>query len=147
MKIITIVLSVAISSFINTIAYGQNDKAEIESVKPSNKLASFGVRGNCGMCKSTIENATKKLNGVKSADWDQSSKQIVVSYDSTLLSEDDIHQTIANSGYDTDRVIANEKAYNNLPGCCQYEGTQKMNQKIKKKENSPIEHDHNGHQH
>ena len=147
MKIITIVLSIAISSFINTIAYGQSDKAETESMKSINKLASFGVRGNCGMCKSTIENSTKKLKGVKSADWDQNSRQIVVSYDSTLQSEDDIHQAIANSGYDTDQVIANEEAYNNLPGCCQYDRTQKMNQKIKKKENSPVEENHSGHQH
>ena len=31
---------------------------------------SFGVRGNCGMCKSTIEKAANRVDGVASANWD-----------------------------------------------------------------------------
>ena len=44
----------------------------------SNELAeleiSFGVRGNCGMCKSTIEEAANSVEGVAKADWDVEKK-------------------------------------------------------------------------
>ena len=46
----------------------------------SNELAeleiSFGVRGNCGMCKSTIEEAANSVEGVAKADWDVDQKKI-----------------------------------------------------------------------
>ena len=34
----------------------------------------FGVRGNCGMCKSTIESATMSIEGVDTASWSTESK-------------------------------------------------------------------------
>ena len=44
---------------------------------------SFGVRGNCGMCKSTIEKAAKGVGGVANANWDVDKKRIDVSFDDT----------------------------------------------------------------
>ena len=38
-----------------------------------------------------------------------------------------IHEAIALSGYDTDKVSGNLDTYNNLPGCCQYDHEMKMN--------------------
>lgn len=35
----------------------------------------FGVRGNCGMCKATIEKAATALEGVSKADWSVAKKQ------------------------------------------------------------------------
>ena len=40
-------------------------------------MASFGVRGNCGMCKTTIEKAAKSLDGVAEANWDVKKKSIL----------------------------------------------------------------------
>lgn len=94
---------------------------------------SFGVRGNCGMCKSTIEKAAKGLEGVSKADWDVDKKKIDVSYDETKTNEMDIHNAIAASGYDTEKVAGNEDVYNELPGCCQYDHTMEMNQLDAKK--------------
>ena len=95
------------------------------------KEISFGVRGNCGMCKSTIEKAANSLDGVSSATWNIDQKTILVSYDSLNINELSIHNAISASGYDTEKVLGNLEAYNNLPGCCQYDHEMEMNQVVK----------------
>ena len=103
---------------------------------------SFGVRGNCGMCKKTIEKAATGIDGVTNANWDKDKKNIAVTYDSNKTNEMVIHKAIASSGYDTEKVAADATAYNELPGCCQYDHEMKMNQMDAEKTN-----DHEGHDH
>ena len=80
----------------------------------------FGVKGNCKMCKKTIETAALSLDGVHKAVWDVETKQIDLVYDDQLVELMTIHNTIANSGYSTELVNLNKEAYDNLPMCCQY---------------------------
>lgn len=71
-------------------------------VSAQDKLTSveFKVTGNCHMCKKTIE-ASLKGKGISSAVWNKDSKVMKVSYDSTKITEEPIHQNIADAGYDT----------------------------------------------
>ena len=87
----------------------------------------FGVRGNCGMCKMTIEKAANSVEGVASAIWDVDQKKIDISYDDSKIDAVVIHTAIAASGYDTEQVAGNEEAYDGLPGCCKYDHTMVMN--------------------
>ena len=87
----------------------------------------FGVRGNCGMCKKTIEDAANSVEGVASAIWDVDQKKINISYDDSKIDAVAIHTAIAASGYDTEQVAGNEEAYDGLPGCCKYDHTMVMN--------------------
>ena len=87
----------------------------------------FGVRGNCGMCKKTIEKAANSVEGVASAVWDVDKKKIDISYDDSKIDAVAIHTAIAASGYDTEQVAGNEEAYDDLPGCCKYDHTMVMN--------------------
>jgi mercuric ion binding protein len=80
----------------------------------------FGVKGNCKMCKKTIETAALSLDGVHKAVWDVKTKQIDLVYDDQLVELMTIHNTIANSGYSTELVDLNKEACDNLPMCCQY---------------------------
>lgn len=80
----------------------------------------FGVKGNCKMCKKTIETAALSLDGVHKAVWDVETKQIDLVYDDQLVELMTIHNTIANSGYSTELVDLNKEAYDNLPMCCKY---------------------------
>lgn len=89
---------------------------------------SFGVRGNCGMCKKTIEKAANNVDGVVSVNWDVDKKKIDVSFDDNKTNEIAIHNAIAESGYDTDKINGNLDAYNNLHGCCKYDHDMEMNQ-------------------
>jgi Cu(I)/Ag(I) efflux system membrane fusion protein len=89
---------------------------------------SFGVRGNCTMCKSTIEKAANSVKGVASAIWDIDKKKIDVFFDDAKTNEMAIHNAIAASGYDTEKIKGDLSAYNKLPVCCNYEHSMEMNQ-------------------
>jgi copper chaperone CopZ len=80
---------------------------------------SFKVSGNCDMCKKRIEKAAK-VSGVKSADWNEETKIITVTFSPDKISVDQIQQNIAKVGYDTEKYKADEEGYNRLPQCCQY---------------------------
>jgi len=88
---------------------------------------SFGVIGNCGMCKKTIEKAANKVEGVANATWDVDKKKIDVAFDATKTNEMEIHNAIAASGYDTDKLASDLNAYINLPMCCQYDHDMTLN--------------------
>jgi copper chaperone CopZ len=75
------------------------------------------------MCKKTIESSLKGKPGISSAVWNKDTKMMKVTYDSSKISEDQIHQKIADAGYDTNKKKASDKAYGALPGCCQYKRT------------------------
>ena len=83
----------------------------------------FGVRGNCGMCKSTIESATMSVEGVDTALWSTESKMISINVSTEINDQfiNDIHNAIAKSGYDTELSIAVDEDYDKLPMCCKYD--------------------------
>ena len=89
---------------------------------------SFGVRGNCGMCKSTIEKAANGVEGVSNAIWDVDKKKIGVYFEDAHTDAMAIHNAISASGYDTEKVLGNLEAYNDLPECCKYDHNMAMNQ-------------------
>ena len=105
---------------------------EVNKTEVSKEMAikdiSFGVRGNCGMCKRTIEKAANSVEGVASANWDKDKKLIKVSFDEGKTNVMSIHKAIAASGYDTEKVNGDLDAYDGLPGCCKYDHSMEMNQ-------------------
>jgi len=93
-------------------------KQEISIVDPD---ISIGVRGNCGMCKTTIEKAALSVDGVEEASWSTATKILDIKTKSSLDSITiKIHQAVSDSGYDTELISAMEDSYSSLPGCCQY---------------------------
>lgn len=86
----------------------------------SNQHSSFGVSGNCDLCKERIEKAAKSLNGVKNAIWDVETKKLDVIFNSHLVALDDIQKAIAKVGHDTEKFKADNSTYNALPECCHY---------------------------
>ena len=84
------------------------------------KTETYKVWGNCGMCQETIEKAVKQKNTAKGK-WNQKTKMITITYDSTKTNSDAILKRIALVGYDNDKFIAPDEAYNKRPQCCQYE--------------------------
>jgi len=117
MKKVILSMAIALMTIVN--AYSQDEKSTMTDV-------TFGVRGNCGMCKVTIEKAANSITGVTKAIWDRENKKVDVSYDSDKTSLMAIHKAIAKTGYDTDMVNGDDSVYDNLPGCCQYDRNQEM---------------------
>ncbi len=109
MKTISLFAAILFSIFSINISTAQT--AKTETIK---------VWGNCGMCKTTIEKAAKKA-GAKTANWNEDSKELQVSYALNKTSSTKIQQAIAKSGYDTQDFTAVKSAYDNLHGCCKYD--------------------------
>jgi copper chaperone CopZ len=93
----------------------------VSSANAAEKKETVKVWGNCGMCKKTIEKSLKGAEGVKSAVWNKQTKVLEVIYDDAKTSMKQIEEKVAASGYDTQNVKADDKAYNNLHECCQYD--------------------------
>jgi copper chaperone CopZ len=105
--------------------YGQaGSKAQetitLVTVSPDTSVT-FMVYGNCGMCKRRIVGAMEELEGIHTAAWSTETKMADVTYDSKLVSLDEIQKKIAEVGHDTGKYRAEESVYNDLPGCCQYD--------------------------
>ncbi|MBL4605863.1 MAG: heavy-metal-associated domain-containing protein [Flavobacteriaceae bacterium] len=137
-KVILSLVVIAAMSFTSCKSDAKKDDKNPEKIEVKKEIAyadaSFGVRGNCGMCKNTIETSVKGIEGVANADWDRLRKKIDVSFDGSKTNLDAIHKAIANSGYDTDKIAGNEDAYKGLPGCCKYDHSMEMSLKGEVKE-------------
>ena len=145
-KIILCIAAIAALSLTSCNSDAKKEIASTTQTEMSEEVAmtdvSFGVRGNCGMCKTTIEKAANGVEGVASANWDVDKKKIDVFFDDNKTSSIAIHSAIAASGYDTEKVEGNEEAYQSLPGCCKYDHEMTMNQSGEKKKNNHLNHDH-----
>lgn len=87
--------------------------------EPTTK-ASFKVSGNCESCQKRIENAAK-IDGVKNASWSEATKLLTVTFHPSKVTIDEIQQSVAKSGHDTEKYKASKETYDNLPDCCQYD--------------------------
>ncbi len=93
----------------------QINNAKTETVK---------VYGNCGMCETAIEKAANKSKTSK-ADWNEQTQMATITYDSKKATIDAVLKSIALAGYDNEKFLAPDAAYNKLPGCCKYEREKK----------------------
>ena len=117
-------------SVLSVVSCMNNKQPEVKVIEvPATKTAeiiksdvTFGVRGNCGMCKSTIESATMSVEGVDTASWSTESKMISINVSTEINDQfiNDIHNAIAKSGYDTELSTALDEDYDKLPMCCKY---------------------------
>ena len=94
------------------------------SQKPKWEKAKFQVSGNCDMCKTKIETAAKSVEGVKTARWNVVNGKMKIKFNNESTNADEIQQTIASIGYDTEKHKATDQVYNNLHHCCKYKRKQ-----------------------
>ncbi|MBA3828315.1 MAG: ATPase [Taibaiella sp.] len=91
-----------------------------DTIHAQTRAETIKVSGNCGSCKKHIEKAAKQA-GATIAEWNQDTKVLKVSYDEKKTSNDNIQKKIASVGYDTEKYTGDDKAYNALDECCQYD--------------------------
>lgn len=108
MKLFSLIAAVALLS--TTACQAQIKNAKSATVK---------VYGNCGMCETTIEKAANK-NKTSKADWNEETKMATITYDSKKTNADAVLKNIALAGYDNEKFLAPDAAYNKLPECCKY---------------------------
>lgn len=116
MKSSFIKIMVAAVMLLSTSINAQIKNAKTETVK---------IFGNCGMCKTKIERAGN-LKNIAQVDWNEDTKMATLTYDQNKTNQDEILKRIALVGYDSEKFLAPDKAYSNLPGCCQYDREAKV---------------------
>ncbi len=89
------------------------------NAQKAEQSASIKVLGNCSSCKLRIEKAAKTA-GVTTADWNQSSKMLKITFDASKTNVDKVSKAVAAVGHDTEKYKADAKVYNALPSCCKY---------------------------
>ena len=85
------------------------------------KSEKFLVNGKCEMCEKRIEMAALAIDGVNKADWNKESKYIEVAFNDSKTDVHKVEMAIAKVGHDTKMHKADDKTYNELPGCCKYD--------------------------
>jgi len=88
------------------------------------------VAGECGQCKKKIEKSALSAGAVY-ANWNEKTKQLAITYAPAKSNLLKIETAIAGAGYDTPDVQADDKAYNSLDQCCQYDRSSETS-KLKK---------------
>jgi len=69
--------------------------------------AQIKTSAHCGSCKTKIEKAVNKLDGILESNLDLESNILTVKYDSDKVKLDDIRAKIKKVGYEADLVDAN----------------------------------------
>lgn len=119
MKTIKILLATFIAFVTIQSANAQSGK---ENILNTTKTQTIKVYGECGMCKKRIEKAASTVEGVKSAVWDENTKNLTLKY-SQFKKEavDNVQKKIAAVGHDTEKFNADDAVYQKLPDCCLYD--------------------------
>lgn len=113
MKTLKIFLSTIIVAFLFSNVTAQSASIKTTTIK---------VNGECNMCKKRIEKAALAVDGIQAAVWDVDTKMLTIKYDeSNPAMEENVQKNIAAIGHDTEKYMAPDSAYNNLPGCCHYQ--------------------------
>lgn len=81
------------------------------------------VAGICEQCKERIEDAAFS-KGVKSAEWNKDTKNLVLVFDRNKTTLKTIETRIAKAGHDAGTVKALPADYQKLPSCCAYKTEQ-----------------------
>ena len=121
-KIRIIVIAAIATTFAISACNSQNSKTESkDKVSTENNISrdSLIVYGKCGMCKSRIEGAAKKIDGVSKVKWEDTKNMLFYTSDGTVKKED-ISNALLKLGHDTELGKAPDDIYNDLPGCCHY---------------------------
>lgn len=87
------------------------------------------------MCETTIEKAGTEKKAYKT-DWNVETKIASITYDSKKTNSDAVLKNIALSGYDNEKYLAPDEAYNKLPNCCKYTREKKISTAIIKANHS-----------
>lgn len=86
---------------------------------PKTAEVKFKTSAKCGMCKKRIERDLGVTKGVSNATLDLKTKEVTIVYNTKKTSPEKLKKAVSMIGYDADEVIADQKAHDALPDCCQ----------------------------
>lgn len=76
----------------------------------------------CGTCKQTLERGMKSVRGVIQVELSIDSKLLDITYDPEKTNPAKLRKAVIRIGYDADSLLADPRAYRQLPDCCKKGG-------------------------
>lgn len=76
----------------------------------------------CSTCKATLERGMRSVKGVIGVELDIDSKVLGLTYDAKKTNPDKLRKAVTRIGYDADSILADPRAYKQLPDCCKKGG-------------------------
>lgn len=107
--------------FLLAFSFSTLAQEKVKAKKANKEEVVILTSAKCDMCKDKIEQALKESKGVKDVNLNVESKEVLVAYNAKKTNPEKIRQVIASTGYDADKVKADSKAFESLPGCCKEE--------------------------
>ncbi|MFM9008160.1 MAG: heavy-metal-associated domain-containing protein [Bacteroidota bacterium] len=83
---------------------------------------SIKTSAQCGTCKETLERGMRSVRGVIQVELSVESKLLSITYDPVKTNPDKLRKAVARIGYDADSLLADPRAYRQLPDCCKKGG-------------------------
>lgn len=99
----------------------------VQAQEKRNAKINIEVDGVCNMCKKRIEKAALDTKGVKFANWDLKTHQLMLIADERKTNKTLICKSLANAGHDSKEIQATKEAYDNLHPCCKYRDEEIIN--------------------
>lgn len=94
---------------------------EINIQKSEKKIDTIEIKTSavCNMCKERIEHDMAFAKGVKSVYLDNDTKVLTIVYKTSKTNTKELKKAVTKVGYDADEMLADQKAHDRLPACCQ----------------------------
>jgi copper chaperone CopZ len=115
MKTKSIVLTLII--MLATVGMQAQDDKKIKD----NKVETVEIQTSaiCGQCKERLEHDIAFEKGVKSVELNEETKVLTVTFKKGKNTKENLKKAITKIGYDADDMLADKKAHDALPKCCQ----------------------------
>jgi len=109
-KITTLFMAILLMAGMSSFAQSEKEsKFETITIKTS---------AVCEQCKDRLEHDMAFEKGVKSVVLDLETKELTVTFKRGKNTRENLKKAVTKIGYDADDLVADQKAYDNLPTCC-----------------------------
>ncbi len=112
MKNLKIMLCVVVAVIILPAAASAQEKKKTDTVE-------IQTSAICGMCKERIEGDLAFERGVRKVDLNNETKIVTIEFNTRRTDKEKLKKAISKIGYDADDILADQKAHDRLPACCQ----------------------------
>ena len=113
------ILSAGITQFSLQAATLEFENISIQETEKKIDTVEIKTSAVCKMCKERLEHDMAFEKGVKSVELDNETKVLTITYKTNKTNKEELKKAITKIGYDADEMVADQKAHDRLPDCCQ----------------------------
>lgn len=121
-RILILMISLLIVGITQSSLYAATNEfanSKIQEIEKKVDTVEIKTSAVCKMCKERIEHDMAFEKGVKSVELDNDTKVLTITYKTSKTNKEQLKIAVTKIGYDADDLMADQKAHDRLPACCQ----------------------------